>query len=98
MDHEQFQRIAKTVADPSRMAVLELIAAQTECVACSSIREKLQVTPATVSHHMSELQTAGLVHARREAKHVYYTLNRTVWDEFLSELQARVPTLKTQTA
>lgn len=90
MGDEQFQQIAKSVADPSRLAALELIAQRGE-VSCSDVRDRLGLTPATVSHHVKELAAAGLVHQRREAKFVILTLDRAVWADYLRELARRVP-------
>lgn len=90
MSNEQFQQIAKSVADPSRLAALELIAQRGE-VCCSDIRDRLGLTPATISHHVKELTAAGLVLQRREAKFVVLKLDRKVWAEYLRELARRVP-------
>lgn len=35
-----------------------------------------EVSQPTVSHHLSILRDAGLVHVRREGKQVFYTLNQ----------------------
>ena len=90
VDDGQFQQIAKTVADPSRLAALQMIARGEE-VSCSAVRDYLELTPATISHHVKELVSAGLDHYRREAKFAYLSLNRTVWDAYLRELNRRIP-------
>jgi ArsR family transcriptional regulator, arsenate/arsenite/antimonite-responsive transcriptional repressor len=90
VDDRQFQQIAKSIADPSRLAALRMIAAQGEA-SCPDVRCHLQVTPATVSHHVKELSDAGLVHLRKEAKFLYMSLNRPVWNAYLRELKRRVP-------
>jgi ArsR family transcriptional regulator, arsenate/arsenite/antimonite-responsive transcriptional repressor len=90
VDDDQFQQIAKTVADPSRLAALQMIATQGEA-SCSDVRGHLCLTAATVSHHVKELAASGLVQLRREAKFVYLRLNRAVWTAYLKELKRRVP-------
>ena len=90
MNDGQFQQIAKTVADPSRLAALQMIAGGNE-VSCSAVRDHLALTSATISHHVKELVSAGLVHHRREAKFVYLSLNRAVWNAYLRELNRRIP-------
>ena len=92
MDDSQFQQIARTVADPSRLAALEMIARQGE-VSCSAFREHLGLTAPTISHHVKELEATGLVRLRKEAKFVYVQLDRAVWKAYLRELQRRVPKL-----
>lgn len=89
MTDAQFALISKAVADPSRLAMLQLIGqGETSCLA---IREHLGVTPATISHHVRELTGAGLVHERKEAKLLMLRLNRVVWRHYLAELARRVP-------
>lgn len=91
MTAEQFLRIAKTVADPARMAALQIIAAQGQ-LSCSGLCDHLDLTPATISHHVKELEATGLVTARREGKFVILTLDSKVWESFLKELASRIPT------
>jgi ArsR family transcriptional regulator len=90
VDDSQFHRIAKTVADPARLAALEMIAVEGE-MSCSGVCEHLGLTPATVSHHVKELTASGLVHQRREGKFLILSLNQTVWRAYLRELARRIP-------
>lgn len=89
MDDQQFRLIAKTVADPSRFSALQLIAQHGE-VSCSDVCTRLELTPATISHHVRELVQAGLVKQRKEAKYSLLTLNRAVWSAYLKELAKRI--------
>jgi DNA-binding transcriptional ArsR family regulator len=57
-----------------------MIAAQGEA-SCTDVCCHLRVTPAAVSHHVKELSDAGRVHLRKEAKFLYMSLNRTVWND-----------------
>ena len=90
MDSDQFQLIAKTVADPARMAALQMIAKRGE-VSCSDLCQRLTLTAATVSHHVKELSATGLVHQRREGKFLILSLNQSVWRAYLKELARQVP-------
>ncbi len=91
MDPEQLQRINKALADPRRSEILELIGGAAE-MPCGDICSRLPVTQATVSHHLKELVTAGLVKERRESKFVFYTFQRQVWSDYLAEMRRRIPT------
>ena len=85
MDAKQFRKIAKALADPRRYEILSRIAAAEE-VACSDMRCKLPISAATLSHHIKELQKAGLIDLRREARFAHMKLRRKVWRDYLSEL------------
>ncbi len=90
MDQDQFTRISRALADPRRMEIFERIASQNE-VACMTLAGEAQVSQPTISHHLKELATAGLITARREAKFCFYRINRRVWAEYLAEMRRRVP-------
>ena len=91
MDPDQFHRISKALADPSRFDIFERIAGAGEEAACSKLTCDCPLTQATISHHVKELVNAGLIKVRREAKFSYYQLQREVWGEYLAEMQRRVP-------
>jgi ArsR family transcriptional regulator len=90
MDPDQFHRISKALADPQRLAILELIATTPE-VACASLCDQFPVSQATISHHVKELANAGLIKARRQAKFVFYKLQTRVWNAYLAEMKRRIP-------
>ena len=72
------------------MELLQRIAAESE-VGCSALAGEAQVSQPTISHHLKELATAGLIKPRREAKFSYYSLDRRVWSDYLAEMRQRVP-------
>lgn len=84
---EQFQAIARAVAEPRRFKILQQIA-QHPSLACSCLNERECISPATLSHHMKELQEAGLVEVEREGRGMKLTLRRDVWEEYLQELSS----------
>ena len=90
MKTEQFVRITRALADPRRMELLQRIAAKKE-MACSALADECPVSQPTVSHHIKELVTAGLIKARRQAKYSYYRLDQKVWEQYLAEMRRRVP-------
>lgn len=90
MDSEQFNRISKALADPTRMEILERIAGAEE-LGCSVLAGDCAVSQPTISHHLKELSTAGLIRARRDGKFYFYRLDRKVWREYLAEMRRRVP-------
>ena len=89
MDAEQFQRIAKALADPRRVEILEHIAKQAE-VGCRRLCGCFPVRQATISHHLKELASAGLVESRRDGQFVYYRTRPAVLQAYMDELRQRM--------
>jgi len=89
VDAEQFQRIAKALADPRRVEILEHIAKQAE-VGCRRLCGCFPVRQATISHHLKELASAGLVESRRDGQFVYYRTRPAVLQAYMDELRQRM--------
>jgi ArsR family transcriptional regulator, arsenate/arsenite/antimonite-responsive transcriptional repressor len=70
--------ILKALADPRRFELLERIAKAGCPLGCAEARAALPISAATLSHHIKELETAGLIHVRREGKFHFLTLRPEV--------------------
>jgi ArsR family transcriptional regulator len=86
MEKRQITRIAKALSDPRRFEILQQIAEEDE-MSCAAIKEIQSISPATLSHHIKELESAGLVDIRRESKFLYVQLRRPAWKAYLKELK-----------
>jgi ArsR family transcriptional regulator, arsenate/arsenite/antimonite-responsive transcriptional repressor len=89
VDAEQFQRVAKALADPRRFEILEHIAKQSE-MGCRDLCGCFPVRQATISHHLKELASAGLVESRKDGQFVYYKTRPAVLEAYMLELRRRM--------
>ena len=88
LDEEQFTLISKAVSDPKRFEMLQRVSQSGPAPTCSCLRDCLQLAPATISHHLKELEVAGLVQVEREGKYAYIRLRREVWNAYLKRLSS----------
>ena len=67
----QLTTVMKTLADPTRRAVFERIAAEGE-VAATGLVKGSKVSQPAISQHLRALRDAGLVSERRDGRHIHY--------------------------
>ena len=83
---DQLISINKALADPKRFEIFQKVGASVEAPTCSCIREWTGLAPATISHHIKELENAGLVNVDRSGQFAYITPRRDVWAAYLKRL------------
>jgi ArsR family transcriptional regulator len=83
---DQVLLIAKALADRRRYEILKRLGECRDAIACGTVRDCTGINPATLSHHMKELEIAGLVAVVREGKFASYVLRRDVLAAFFQRL------------
>jgi ArsR family transcriptional regulator, arsenate/arsenite/antimonite-responsive transcriptional repressor len=86
MDRKTFLRITRALVDGRRFAILERIAAAKDEISCIDLRAAVPISRATLSHHIKELATAGLIETRRESKYMFLRMRRKTWSQYVKRL------------
>jgi ArsR family transcriptional regulator, arsenate/arsenite/antimonite-responsive transcriptional repressor len=84
---------AKAMAHPARIAILKVLAQKNECV-CGQIVESLPLAQSTVSQHLKELKSAGLIDGSIDGPRSCYCINWKAFEKFLSEFNSLFTQLK----
>ena len=72
--------IAKALAHPARVAILEYLSKQNTCI-CGDIVDRLPLSQSTVSQHLAELKRVGLIKGEIEGPRVCYCIDKKAWSE-----------------
>lgn len=79
--------MAKALAHPARIAILQYLIKKNACV-CGDIVDELGLAQATTSQHLKELKIAGIIHGNIEGVSVCYCINPKVWQQFRELFQS----------
>lgn len=89
MELSEAAKLFKALSSEQRLKVLEIIREMTEqspadspgaTKAFSRCCEQLQLSPSTVSHHIKELESAGLITTERQGQSVCCRVNSPAWN------------------
>ena len=85
---QDLAQIFRALGDPSRLAIFELVR---ECCqedsghstadlrnSVSEIAKQFNLSLSTVSHHLKELRTAGLIKCERQGQHIFCSVDPEV--------------------
>lgn len=80
-------KYAKALAHPARVAILNMLAKRQACV-CGDIVDELPLSQSTISQHLKELKTSGLIKGDVEGVKVCYCIDSKEWEFAKSMLTA----------
>jgi DNA-binding transcriptional ArsR family regulator len=72
----------KALADPTRREILRILREGEKTA--GELAERFDMSKPSVSHHFGILKQAHLIASRRAGQQIYYSLNTTVWQDFLT--------------
>ena len=74
----------RALGDPTRREILRVL--RNGDLTAGEISGRFPMTAASVSHHLSVLKEAGLVRSERSGRNLVYSLETTVFQEFLQQM------------
>src|SRR5688572_28254142 len=78
---KEIAAMAKALAHPARIAILQYLLKQNACV-CGDIVDEIGLAQATVSQHLKELKKAGIIQGNVEGVNVCYCIDPKIWKTY----------------
>ncbi|GAB4321399.1 MAG: metalloregulator ArsR/SmtB family transcription factor [Bacteroidales bacterium] len=79
-EQKKMARYAKAMGHPVRVYILNLLSSQSCCYS-GDLSEVLPIAKSTLSQHLKELKSAGLIQGEIETPKIRYCLNKQNWEE-----------------
>jgi DNA-binding transcriptional ArsR family regulator len=76
----------KALAHPARIAIIEYLIDSKSCI-CGDLVEELGLAQATISQHLKELKTAGIIKGTVEGASVCYCIDEKVWKQYKEQME-----------
>lgn len=92
-EQNELASLAKALAHPARIAILEHLLSINSCV-CGDLVGVIDLAQPTISQHLKELKNAGLIQGTVEGTRVCYCINSERWNAVSADLRdffARLP-------
>jgi DNA-binding transcriptional ArsR family regulator len=77
--HNQLAKIFKILGHPARIAILQHIINQQSCI-CNDLVDELGLAQATISQHLKELKSIGILKGTIEGKSICYCIDEKEWE------------------
>ncbi len=92
---QELAAFAKAMSHPARIAILKVLAGKNGCI-CGEIVEVLPLAQSTVSQHLKELKTAGLITGETDGPRSCYCINWKAFEKFKAEFETLFDKLKSK--
>lgn len=86
-EQQQLARVAKALAHPARVAIIQFLASKQTCIS-GDIAAELPLSRSTVSQHLQELKALGLIRGEIEGLTVCYCLDTDLLRQVYQQLRA----------
>lgn len=71
-------KVLKVMGHPARIAILQSIIRSQTCI-CGELVTEIGLAQATISQHLKELKSVGLIQGTIEGTSVCYCINKDTW-------------------
>ena len=85
MTEERFALIAKGLAHPARIKIIELFDGD-RCHMAQEIVDECTLAQSTISEHLRILREAGILFARKDGPRMWYCMRRSVLRQYAEAL------------
>ena len=74
-EQNEIANIAKVLAHPARVAILEHLVSVNSCI-CGEIVDEIGLSQATISQHLKEMKRVGIIKGEIDGRKVCYCINQ----------------------
>lgn len=94
INHNQFTRdditkILKIISDDKRFEIIELLS-ENKPLMGKELAERLDLSKATISHHIEQLKGTGFINEERIKNSKFYSINSVAIDKFMNYLSSKL--------
>lgn len=86
-EQNELATLAKVLGHPARIAILQYLIAAKSCIN-GDLVEELGLAQATISQHLKELKSVGLIQGSIEGTSVCYCINPERWRSIYKQFEA----------
>lgn len=84
---QELAAFAKAMGHPARIAILKVLARRNTCI-CGDIVDELPLAQSTVSQHLKELKSAGLISGTIDGPRSCYCINWKVFSKYYNDFSS----------
>ena len=82
-ESQNLQEFLKCIADGTKLSILRLL--KNKPMYGSQLAEELNLTGATISHHLSAMLSLEIIYMEKKANRVYCSLNKEKIEQYLED-------------
>jgi predicted transcriptional regulator len=80
-EQNELANMAKALAHPARIAIVQQLLATNACV-CGDLATEIGLAQPTISQHLKELKLANIIQGSVEGTSVCYCINPDTWQKY----------------